>query len=409
MSRGDRQALRKLVRAAIVAAEADLVLVDARSGYCDESAMAVLDLADEVVMFVSPAPSTFGSLAPAIEALERNRRALGRPRIVHVVAGMLPAGEETRLRVMEQLQGALDDARRAIAVDLETPYAELPPNIDVLPIFYSGRVVENEGRVLEDTISMYSGLAERILGAGGTSSLVIADEVVEKIIGEIVAFFSRDWSKVHTESPFGIDGRETVASTLTILQDASPTLSSALSAIGMKATDDWVDHADDIVPILFGECLDESEARISSAAWLRMQLCDGNGGLRLGIIGIFIQKAFESRLAAGGPYALPLLDPPSMRAALPLLATELLHQKRAEATPEEKSAIAALQGQDADQSREKLTKHLAQKTGDPLAFERLQKMGFLRVTRRHDGAEMVRIVDLYALAPELEIRRLGRR
>ncbi|HRI72059.1 MAG TPA: hypothetical protein PK156_47830 [Polyangium sp.] len=41
-------------------------------------------------------------------------------------------------------------------------------------------------------------------------------------------------------------------------------------------------------------------------------------------------------------------------------------------------------------------------------IDQLQKLGLLRVTRRYDGTEMVRIVDLYALAPELGVRRQGR-
>lgn len=43
---GARPLLRRLLRAAVEASRAEIVLLDARSGYCDESAAAVLDLAD---------------------------------------------------------------------------------------------------------------------------------------------------------------------------------------------------------------------------------------------------------------------------------------------------------------------------------------------------------------------------
>ena len=73
MYRGRRPALRRLLHEAIGVSDAEIVLLDARSGYCDESAIAVLDLADEVVLFASPAPSTYPSFIPAVEALEDHR------------------------------------------------------------------------------------------------------------------------------------------------------------------------------------------------------------------------------------------------------------------------------------------------------------------------------------------------
>lgn len=161
--RGGQPALRRFVRTAIRVAEADILLVDSRSGYCDESAMTVLDLADEVVFFASPAPSTFVSLEPAIYALERNRRAWGRPRQVHVVAGMMPAGVDTRQRILEELQATVvENARQRIFDDLGTPPEELPPDVDILSVDYSPRIVENEGRLLPTAVDGYRELAERI-------------------------------------------------------------------------------------------------------------------------------------------------------------------------------------------------------------------------------------------------------
>ena len=162
--RGRQSALRRLLRLAAEVSGVQVVLLDARSGYCDESAMAVLDLADEVVLFASPAPSTYPSFAPALEALERTRRSRGHPTVVHVVAAMLPAGEQARARILNDLQNELEEARAEIAELLATPQEELPPDIVVTPLDYSARIVENDGGLRVSGVTEgYRDLAERIL------------------------------------------------------------------------------------------------------------------------------------------------------------------------------------------------------------------------------------------------------
>jgi MinD-like ATPase involved in chromosome partitioning or flagellar assembly len=163
--RGRRPALPRLVDQAIRATDAEVLLLDARSGYCDDSAMSVLDLADEVVLFASPAPSTFPSLAPAVEALERNRQALGRPKIVYIVAGMMPAGEIARARILETLQETLESAQQEVSEILETPDGDRPPEIVIIPVDYSCRIVENEGTLLHHASGGYREIAERICPA----------------------------------------------------------------------------------------------------------------------------------------------------------------------------------------------------------------------------------------------------
>lgn len=155
--------LRRLVRVAMLATSADLVLVDARSGYCDESAMAVLDLCDEVVIFASPTPSVFASLAPAIEALERSRLAIGRPRLCHFVAGMLPAGVEAQARIMSELPAVVYEARAKLTVAIETRPEELPPDVAPIRVHYSPRIVENDGTLLVGASDGYQELTERLL------------------------------------------------------------------------------------------------------------------------------------------------------------------------------------------------------------------------------------------------------
>lgn len=160
---GIRPPLRRLLRAAVRASGAQIVLLDARSGYCDESAVAVLDLADEVVLFASPAPSTYPSLVPAVAALERSRRARGRPGPIHFVAGMLPAGDDARANCVEEFALQLEMARQGIAEILETPPADLPPEASIITIDYSARIVENEGGLLVSGLGEgYRELAERI-------------------------------------------------------------------------------------------------------------------------------------------------------------------------------------------------------------------------------------------------------
>jgi cellulose biosynthesis protein BcsQ len=161
--RGGQPALRRLIRSAIRGSEAEIVLVDARSGYCDESAMTVLDLADGVVLFASPAPTTFVSIEPAIHALERNRRAIGRPRLVHIVAGMMPSGEEARKRILNELGAVLEQARERVSHELGTSEGtSLPADLDILPVDYASRIVENEGRILPGAAEGYRELAERL-------------------------------------------------------------------------------------------------------------------------------------------------------------------------------------------------------------------------------------------------------
>ena len=156
-------AVRRLLRAAIEVVEADIVLLDARAGYSDESAMCVLDLADEIAFFVSPAPTVFSSLAPAVEALERCRIATGRPQLVHYIASMLPASVEVRTRIVSELVSVLYEARATAAQSLNIKGDELPPDISPVTVDYSARIVENDGRLILNAVNGYVELADRIM------------------------------------------------------------------------------------------------------------------------------------------------------------------------------------------------------------------------------------------------------
>ena len=125
--------------------------------------MSVLDLADEVVLFVSPAPSTFDSLGPAVEAMERMRLATERPRTVHHVASLLPAGRDARTRVLRDLQDVTETVLSRTNAELGTPDDQLPSEVSIVQIDYSARIVENEGTLISDATDGYAELAQRIL------------------------------------------------------------------------------------------------------------------------------------------------------------------------------------------------------------------------------------------------------
>jgi hypothetical protein len=320
---------------------------------------------------------------------------------------MLPAGEETRTRVMEQLQGAIDDERRRVAEVLATPAEELPPNLFVMPVMYSGRVVENEGRVLEDTEAMFADLACRVTPMEPLDLLtnVFHEGDEEKIVRELADRLEQVFLDPDTDlSPMSLEMFLTLA-----IHHASPTLSGSLTSLGLESQQAWVTRRHEILSVILGEHLDEAEGRATTTTWLGARLRDGNGVLAPHVVAPFLARAFSHRAQSAAPYGLPLLSPSSMRAALPQVASHLLQEVLSAADPETKRAILALEGQDADQPREKLAAHLKKATGDDRAEARLKDLGFLRITRRHDGTEMVRIVDLYALAPELGVRRVGRR
>lgn len=199
-----RPTLHRLIRLAVRASAADLVLLDARSGYCDESAMTVLDLCDEVVIFSSPAPSVFGSLAPAIEALERNRLALGRPRLCHFVASLLPAGEDARKRIKEALPDVIYDVRQRLYAELELPSDQRSPDVSLVCIDYSARVVENDGSLLPGA-SDYDELARRLLPEDHlAATLPLPKDFVANVIKEAKFSAAQAESEEDTKALFDL-------------------------------------------------------------------------------------------------------------------------------------------------------------------------------------------------------------
>lgn len=185
--RGKVGALRRLVKQAVRASSADIVLIDVRSGFCEESAIAVLDLSDQVILFASPSLATYDSLWPAIEGIERHRRATGRPEQLHVVAGMLPGSEQVRSTITSELLAKCEEAREAIRQTLSTPPDELPADIEVIELDYSARIVENQGAVgMDFRLNGYSEIAERIRPSSLPESVIgVAPGWVAGILREV--------------------------------------------------------------------------------------------------------------------------------------------------------------------------------------------------------------------------------
>ncbi|HEX5747455.1 MAG TPA: hypothetical protein VFZ09_14515 [Archangium sp.] len=653
--RGGQPALRRLLRVAIRASEAEIVLVDTRSGYCDESAMTVLDLADEVAFFASPAPSTFMSMEPAIYALERNRRALGRPKLVHVVAGMMPAGEDARRRIHDELRVVMEHSRAGVNEDLETAAdGELPPDIEILPIDYASRIVENEGRLIPGAVEGYRELAERlvpvdvsapilapepgwvrevlreadipvaqaeneenfekladlftstrdlhdfvrhevclVLGAKGTGksylrrmclehkdtltrrsgtkaleNTIFVDgysqltpgstsmpPITRDVLRELDRIKGRDWSHMWSalalgraiarmrssgmeieilreskrkvslerlvESTSAQSVRDAVkklvqeplvldemwesidrtcsraGKTLTLLFDdldvalgesmrdirrrsdmieglldrtnvswvsrrhlaakvflredifrslnveeeakyatrrvvlnwapeeiwrlvvramavASPRFTKRLAGMGIdreRLEECTEQQRLGALALIWGNRMGEGESNTRSTAWVWGRLHDGANRMFPRAALWLLRFALEQRRKRSLDDKLPLLDPPALRAAIPLVATERLAELKKECAPDERRRIDLLRGFDSYQDEVKFLRALkgAGESDPGEALKSFKTLGIVEAGSRRNGTPTVRIVDLYAFAPELEINRLGRR
>ena len=133
---------------------------------------------------MSPAPTTFPSLAPAVEAMERCRIARGRPQLIHFVASMLPASIDARKRILNELLPVLYRARAEAASALRLQQDELPPDITPVTLDYSARIVENDGRLLPAAVTGYAELADRILPPKEGAPVDVPDSWVADVLRE---------------------------------------------------------------------------------------------------------------------------------------------------------------------------------------------------------------------------------
>lgn len=181
--RGHTPVIHRLVAEVIRQTGAELILIDARSGYCEESAVSVLDLADHVALFASAAPSTYASLKTAWLALERIHAVRGRPRQVHLVLGMQPAEEALRAIAEEEALAIAEGAREQVAADFGIAKDALLPDVQPITIDYDPRVVANDGRTV-DGVSGYVQLADRLRSHVRGSETPADVQWIEKVLGE---------------------------------------------------------------------------------------------------------------------------------------------------------------------------------------------------------------------------------
>lgn len=319
---GGEPPLRRFLKAAAHAAEAEIVLLDARSGYSDEAAMAVLDLADEVIVFASPSPSTFASLEPAVEALERSRRARGKPSLVHFAAGMLPGNDEVRTRIVAELVAMAERVYTRVSELLETPDDQRPPHVDPVRVDYLARIVENDGTLLKDAGEGYREIAGRIdMHAPLIPGFPFDPTWPGTVIDEVCAFFAKhgaDAGDVVLEA-MGVEGAiEAIANAyplvLMALCLASPTFAERARHFGVTTAalrEGVPERIEDVLSLVWGERLDEAEGRVRTTAWLsrRLHLAAADPVLAA------IRRAFEAQKARGAPKAPPLLEAASLREA----------------------------------------------------------------------------------------------
>lgn len=324
---GGEPPLRRFIKAAARAAEAEIVLLDARSGYSDEAAMAVLDLADEVVVFASPSPSTFASLEPAVEALERSRRARGKPRLVHFAAGMLPGNDEVRDRIVAELAATAERVYARVSEQLETPDDQRPPHVDPVRVDYLARIVENDGTLLKDAGEGYREIAGRIEpNAPWIPGLAVDPRWLGTVVDEVCKFFATHDSNA-SEVVLGAMGEGAATDAilnpyplvLMALSLASPTFVQNAEHFGVTTAalrQGVTERVDDVLMLVWGERLDEAEGRVSTTAWLfrRLRLAEPEVWLA------FIRRAFEAQRARGAPEVPPLLEAASLREASAIVA-----------------------------------------------------------------------------------------
>jgi selenocysteine lyase/cysteine desulfurase len=124
-----------------------------------------------------------------------------------------------------------------------------------------------------------------------------------------------------------------------------------------------------------------------------------------------LKYALEERKRKGADGQPPLLDAAALRAAMPSVARERFAELKAECSNAERKLLDSLQGFNNYQNEEDFQYEL-RKHGQSQPEEvtrTLAELGVIERGSRQDKTPTIRIVDLYAFAAELKIKRLGRR
>jgi hypothetical protein len=163
--------------------------------------------------------------------------------------------------------------------------------------------------------------------------------------------------------------------------------------------------------LIWGDRLGTGESNTRSTSWAEKRLRDGKERLFPRAALWLIEAAVRIRKGSRVESA-PLLDPRSLRAAMPEVSSARLEELLTESGQEQRSRILRLTGFKSYQNEDDFLKALknAGESEPVSALNTLKELGIVETgSRRNKTAATSRIVDLYAFAPRLEIARLGRR
>ena len=195
----------------------------------------------------------------------------------------------------------------------------------------------------------------------------------------------------------------------------SPTFKSQLEKDGVELA-----GLDDIPLIQFGKYLDfiwgnrmgatSNTSATRTLSWVEKRLTDGTGRLFPRAALWLLDQGLQEQKRRGAPQSPPLIAPPALRAAMPAVAGLRLTELQNESTDTEWDQILRLKRCNSFLSQPDLLNHL--KGGGEAhpeeALKALRERGIIELVEKGEQV-YVRIVDLYAFAPELDITRLGRR
>jgi hypothetical protein len=166
--------------------------------------------------------------------------------------------------------------------------------------------------------------------------------------------------------------------------------------------------------LIWGERLGETESNTRSTVWAERRLRDGLGRMFPRAALWLLRTAIDERKRQGGlpRLAPPVLDALSLRRAMPSVSKDRLAELKRECSSKQREYIEWTKGFDSYMDKSDFLKRLgragAREMTEP-ALASLQELGFVEFGERRDKTPTVRIVDLYAFAPELNIVRRGRR
>lgn len=122
--------LHQLIQDLIAHLEPDVILIDARTGFDETSAVALFDLADLAVICFAPNEQSYRGLEWVIKAARKQKEAQGKPDLRFVLTPMPPVDKEKR---EEWLATADDQIAELWGLEADTAAEDLRAVVDYLP------------------------------------------------------------------------------------------------------------------------------------------------------------------------------------------------------------------------------------------------------------------------------------